>query len=521
MSVPRCHGCAQQLQPSDVVAGLCPDCTRSGRVGLLSPELLADPRIRAMIADHNLGGLFLAVRADLDIGQGALGDLLDLPQAKVCAIEKGLQSSFRPQTQTRVLVRLGVPPDLLGFPSPHADIVNGGAGEVIGLRDPRAERTPEGTAVTDRRTVLQSGVAAAAWLAAAQLGGPVRPGLLPAQGDGDATGPSWITGIEAAVLNPGAAMRAALAEHGQRPLSLRELRGRVDTATTRSLESSFTALGSTLPALIGHSEVVAVSDSARRDPRRALAALSDCYALVGWTAIKAGRAGAARLAAERSVRAAEEAEDPVRTAAAVRCLAEVEMSAGEYELAVTTALLATTHLPAVPGEFAQLANGIRGAAYLSAAAAAARGGDARGAYSCLRAAAPCAAGMVAESYALATVFGDVNLRIHEVAIREDLGEHRAAAEHVAHLGLDRLPAFLAERRGRALIDVARVRVELGDDAGALAALLEAEQAALDEVRHHRHTRTLLRRLASRERAQSGLRELVGRCNLTMDELLSQ
>jgi hypothetical protein len=202
-------------------------------------------------------------------------------------------------------------------------------------------------------------------------------------------------------------------------------------------------------------------------------------------------------------------------------LAEVEMSAGAYELAVTTALLATTHLSAVPDEYAQLANSIRGAAYLSAAAAAARGGDARGAYSCLRAAAPCAAGMPAESYALATVFGDVNLRIHEVAIREDLGEHHAAAEHVAHLGLDRLPAFLAERRGRALIDVARVLVELGDDAGALAALLEAELAALDEVRHHRHTRTLLRRLAPRERAHSGLREFVGRCNLTMDELLSQ
>jgi hypothetical protein len=520
MSVPPCHGCAQQLQLSDV-NNRCPDCTSSGRVGLLSPELLADPLIRAMIADHNLGGLFLAVRADLDIGQGILGEVLDIPQAKVCAIEKGVQSSFRPQTQTRVLVRLGVPPNLLGFSSPTADIVNGGAEEATGLREYRSEltahghRIPDDIRVTDRRTVLQGGVAVAALLAAAQVGAAVGPGPLPAQGIGDDAGPSWFTGIEAAVTHPGAAMRAALADREHGPLSLRKLRSRVDTATTQSLLSTFHTLGTTLPALIGHSEALAVSNAARRDPRRALAALSDTYALVGWTAIKAGRVGTARLAAERSVQAAEEADDPVRAAAAVRCLAEVEMSAGHYELAVTTALLATTRLTAVPPE---QATSIRGAALLSAAAAAARGRDAHVAHACQRAAESCATGMVAENYALATVFGPTNLAIHEVAIRVDLDDPRGAAQHVPHLGLDRLPKILAERHGRALIDVARVRVELGDNDSGLATLLEAEEHAPDEVRAHRHTRTLLRRLAPHERAGSGLRELAGRCNVEMDEL---
>lgn len=86
------------------------------------------------------------------------------------------------------------------------------------------------------------------------------------------------------------------------------------------------------------------------------------------------------------------------------------------------------------------------------------------------------------------------------------------------MGLDALPAALAERRGRALIDVARVNAELGDRSGALAALLQAERFAAGEVRNHRHTRALLRRLWPHERAGSGLREFAGRCGVRPDEL---
>ncbi|WP_043727736.1 hypothetical protein [Kutzneria sp. 744] len=67
-------------------------------------------------------------------------------------------------------------------------------------------------------------------------------------------------------------------------------------------------------------------------------------------------------------------------------------------------------------------------------------------------------------------------------------------------------------------DVARVRIALRDEVGALHSVLEAEQHAPEEVQHHRHTRTLARRLAPHEDAGSGLREFVGRCGWTMDQL---
>lgn len=520
MSVPRCLGCAQQLHLTGAELR-CPDCVRSGRAGLLSPALLADNGIRTLIADHNLGALFRAVREDLDINQATLGDLLDVPQSKISATETGAKSSFRPPTQTRVLVRLGVPPDLLGFSSPAANIVDGGREEASDVRDhrpkPAAVRsTPGDIAVTGRRTVLHGGVAAAAALVTAPLSGPT--GSVPVPRPGQDAGPSWATAIDAAVWHPGAAMRAALAASQGRLVSLRDVRDGVAIATTQSLRSEFHELGLALPRLIGLGEALAAGAAARRDPRRALAMVSDTYALAGWTAIKAGRAGTALLAAERSLQAADEGADHLRMAAAERCLAEVHMSKGDYELAMDTAIRSTERLAAVPSEHADLATGLRAAALLTAAAAAGRGGDARTGYSCLRAARACVTGMVAERSVLSNVSGPGNLAIHEVAVREELGEHRAAAEYVPYLRLDRLPAELAERRGRALIDVARVQIELGDEVAALTAVLEAEQHAPEEVRHHRHTLTLSRQLAPHEQAGSGLREFVGRCGWTMDQL---
>ena len=77
--------------------------------------------------------------------------------------------------------------------------------------------------------------------------------------------------------------------------------------------------------------------------------------------------------------------------------------------------------------------------------------------------------------------------------------------------LMRLPPQLAERRARYLIDVARARAGLCDDQAAEGALLQAEQAAPDELRGHRLTRVVLHDLLTRERKSSAVRDLAARC----------
>jgi transcriptional regulator with XRE-family HTH domain len=131
----------------------------------------------------------------------------------------------------------------------------------------------------------------------------------------------------------------------------------------------------------------------------------------------------------------------------------------------------------------------------------------------LAAAASCAELMRGERTDFGTVFGPVNTAIHRVAVAVELGDYRAALAAVPAVNLTRLPADLAERRARYLIDVARTYAGVRDDKAAADALLEAEQAAPDELRGHRLTRAVLADLLTRERKSSGIRQLAARCGV--------
>lgn len=321
---------------------------------------------------------------------------------------------------------------------------------------------------------------------------------------------SWATTTYDAVLHPmNAARRAAVASDDGVP-DLRALRGVIDRAMHVSLSSDYGALEQSLPTLIGCAEA-ATSQTA--DEPAAHQALSDVYAVVGWTLIKADSSLGAWIAAQRAIQAAEQAGDVLRIAAATRCLAEVHMRAKNFEEATRTAFLATVHLQSAPSEDRLIATSLRGAALLSAAAASARRGDTREAHAALKAAAVCAAELGQERSDLATVFGPTNVAIHQVAVAIELGDAREALRHVPAVRLDRMPKPLTERRARCLIDVARSYAQVTDDAAAIDALMQAETIAPDELRHHRLTHELVPQLLARESRTSDLRSLASRCNL--------
>ncbi|WP_147268404.1 hypothetical protein [Spongiactinospora rosea] len=328
---------------------------------------------------------------------------------------------------------------------------------------------------------------------------------------------SWADAIYTTVLNPTDAARQAATTWGgelsQQQNTLSVLRQATAHAVRVSLASDYGELAETLPLLIGKVELAHIQANGEGEPS-AQQLSSDVYAVAGWTLIKADSPIAAWLAANRAIQAAEAACDALRAAAATRCLAEVYMRAGNFEEATRTAFLAATYLDTAPRNAPRkTVLCLRGAALLSAAAASARREDRREAHIALKAAAACAWELAEDRADFGTVFGPTNVAIHKVAIPIELGNAREAIEHVPEVNLARMPRLLSERRSRFLIDVARSHAALKSDSAALAALLEAENIAPDELRHHRLTHSVVRNLLARERRSSDVRALAARCNL--------
>ena len=100
---------------------------------------------------------------------------------------------------------------------------------------------------------------------------------------------------------------------------------------------------------------------------------------------------------------------------------------------------------------------------------------------------------------------------HRVAAAMDLGEPATALEHAERTD-PQLPAGFEEREARYLIDCARAYVAHRRDDDALHALLDAEEAAPEEVQAHPLTTSVVVELLGRERRTRtpGLRGLASR-----------
>lgn len=326
---------------------------------------------------------------------------------------------------------------------------------------------------------------------------------------------SWAAPICAAVMDPaGVARRTALRFEPESvgSLDIGSLKRMTEEATQASLASRHDQLARSLPSLIGYVELASLAAS-EGDQAAILSLLSDVHAVAGWSLIKADSPSTAWFAAQRAISAAEHAGDILRVAAGTRCLSEVHMRAGHLEVAGRTAFVASVHLDSSQGWDEPSVVCLRGAALLSAAAAAARRGDEREVHAALKAASICGFRLGEDRSDLGTVFGPTNVAIHGVAVAIELGDVQGALRRIPDVDLRRLPASLAERRARFLIDVARAHGGVRDDSTALQALIEAENESPAEVRTHRLTHGLLHDLLSRERRSSGLRALANRCRL--------
>ncbi|MFF4413712.1 helix-turn-helix domain-containing protein [Streptosporangium sp. NPDC001559] len=265
------------------------------------------------------------------------------------------------------------------------------------------------------------------------------------------------------------------------PISSAVLRERVESAwrTWQTSPTRFTDAAAVLPDLIADTEHAlrvhrAGSDSVVR--RETMRVAADLYFLLRSYCRRAGRVDLSLMVADRGLRAAEDADDPIRIAAAQWNLGHVLLADGEYEGAEQIACLGIEQLEAVRGEETVA---LAGALDLVMVVADARRKKWGGARQRLHDRAVPRARLVGEGNCMWTVFGPTNVELHSVSIRMEAGEAVEALKAADQIDTSHLPSL--ERRFTFMLDVARCYDLRREDAAVLVHLLDLLQLAPEDL----------------------------------------
>ena len=271
------------------------------------------------------------------------------------------------------------------------------------------------------------------------------------------------------------------------------LRDRVESAWSiwQTSPRRFTAAATLLPDLIVDVEY------ARRggDPverREAHRCAADLYGLLRSYCRRTGRGDLSLLVADRAIRAAEDADDPLRIAAAHWNLAHALLGNNAPQNAEQVALDAAGRMETMAPSSDTEA--LIGALHLVAVVAAARRRNWWAARERLAARPQAAAANVGDGNPYRTVFGPLNVRLHAVSIEMEAGEPAMALQVAGTIDTAALPL---ERQFTFALDTARCYDLQRDDAGALVTLLDIEQTAPEDLLRSPLARQIVTRLCNR------------------------
>lgn len=431
---------------------------------------------------HTLGALVRAARLQAGLHQAQLGRRCGYSASQISRWETGATPLNDVRIIRAIAAALDMPVTAFGlvdFEGGPVDFEGGApvevsrSGRVAGSRVGRAAPpTPEEDDVRRRQFLLASGLtAAAAWAAAGGVpAAAATPGVDPAQLLGRELEPLLLGRVVPAAADE-VTVRSALAA------------AEADFAACR-----YVSLATTLPPLIRHGE--ALASTSHRSGQRLLA---QTYQLCSRALGKLEVTGQTWVAAERGLRAAEHADDPLVLAESHRLAANVARRAGYHARAQDLSLAA-----------AELLDPHRDAAHLglwarllcSAGYAAAQAGDRERTRELYDDAAAAVARMPDGAPGRSLIA--TNVVSHQVSAWCVLGDAGTALAHARTVAEGAVPTV--ERRARLLVDVAGAWAQWGKPAKALDALLAAERAAPGEVR----TRAAVRRLVLQLARQPGL-----------------
>jgi transcriptional regulator with XRE-family HTH domain len=297
-------------------------------------------------------------------------------------------------------------------------------------------------------------------------------------------------------------------------IDLSQLRSRVEEAWTLAHESRFAALNDALTELLP-----ALEDAAHDTESGAVAAVhalrARAYQAASAAFARQDEPDAAWVAADRAITAAEQSSDPLAVVAGHFRLAHAFIRLGHYDQAehVTANALDALAPVATKPDAAPEALSLYGAMHLVQAVISGHESDRARARSHLADANRIAQQLGADRNDYDTEFGPTNVQLHTVAVAVDLGDAGEALD-VAQ-GID-ASALSLERQVRLLVDVARAHAQRRHAGEAVAALLDAERLAPEQVRSHHLARAAVADLLDQfgRRPPDQLLALARRCGST-------
>ncbi|BFU43383.1 helix-turn-helix transcriptional regulator [Krasilnikovia sp. MM14-A1004] len=271
----------------------------------------------------------------------------------------------------------------------------------------------------------------------------------------------------------------------------------VDSVWTAYQESRYGYVVGRLPELLSSAQA-ATQAATNEDQQRAFALLGLSYQAAAVLLTKLGEADLAWIAAERGFASAQRSEDTVVMGSLFRSLVHTLLSTGRYTEATQLTNDAAAHLQPGLADAGPEYLSIYGTLLLAGSVAAARAEDRTSAQAFLNEADETARRIGHDGNHLWTAFGPTNVSIHRVTAAMDLGDVEFAIDLGQRVDTSSMPR---ERQVRHALEVARALSARNRMEDALATLLNAEQQAPEQVRHHAISRQLVQTWMRRGRGR--------------------
>ncbi|MGY0017615.1 helix-turn-helix domain-containing protein [Streptomyces sp. YJ-C3] len=271
------------------------------------------------------------------------------------------------------------------------------------------------------------------------------------------------------------------------PPSLTALRSDVSEVWDAYQASQYGFATRQLPLILSDA-LLAARTYAGEEREEANALLALTYQGAAMVLGKLGENELAWMAADRGLAAAQQSGNNVVVGSLFRSVTHCLLSTGRFETAVQLVSDAAGYLEPGLGEATPAYLSVYGTLFLTGSMAAARAEDRVTTHAFLREADAMASRLGTDGNHMWTAFGPTNVSIHKVATAGELGDFQVAAELGPQVDTSGLPV---ERRVRHNLEVARALTAWNRTDDALNVVLDAEEMAPEQVRHHYMSREIV------------------------------
>lgn len=271
------------------------------------------------------------------------------------------------------------------------------------------------------------------------------------------------------------------------PPALDQLQTDVASVFDSYQASRFGFVTSRLPALLA--DALTAADSYDGDERiRASGLLALAYQAAAATLTKLGECDLAWMASDRGLAAAQDSGNVAIIGSLFRSVVHSLLSTGRFDAATRLTADGAEYLQASMSPDDDAGWSVFGSLFLAGAVASSRLDDRALTRDYLDHASRAARMLGRDANHLWTAFGPTNVAIHRVATAMELGDVQVAVDLGPRVDTSPLPV---ERRVRHALETARALSATNRRDEALAAVLNAERMAPEQVRHHFISRQLV------------------------------